>query len=263
MKKLFPIIFLLPVLFLLLRCEDDDEPTTNLEAKIEIYYTYGDSINQPIENKDTITVDLGDTLSVFIELTGIESDAVELAGTDNFEIEKTGDLEYACVAKGTGVGDIAAYSSDLSSNLRKNFYVAIPSFSYLFLIVEEPVFVVDVENESLKTEIEAELEDDAPNINDRYWLSCDAVDGGDLLVVTDEKDTLDGIFTSSNVIEMTDVTMYYNNSSYNFTLEESEEKGYLWWYLKQDLTEEFRTKYPSETINEVTITTLAVKNKEE
>jgi hypothetical protein len=133
--------------------------------------------------------------------------------------------------------------------------VHVPSFSYRIFTVEEPTFSIDAEPGSLKDAIQTELEDTyAP---ERITLTCNAVTGGDLQLVTVEKETITGTFTTSNVLDLTGFTLYYNNSAYAFTLEKSAtEPDY--YFLEQDLTEEFRAKYPTETINEVTITTLSV-----
>ncbi len=256
MKKLFPIVFLLPFVLSLSSCKDKKETVLDIEDKIEIYYTYKDFVRQLLADNDTISVDLGDTLLAFVETT--DADAVAFSGTSNFEIEETGILEYKCVATKAGTGNMAAYSSDLSSGLRMNFFASVPTVSYFFLFVEEPFYTVEVEKESLKNEILAELEDYAPTIYSSYRLTCDAVYGGDLLAVTEEKDTLDGIFTSSDIVEMTDVTMYFDNSTFEFSISEVPEKEGYYKYFIQDLTDVFRQQYPSETINEVSITSLGL-----
>jgi hypothetical protein len=60
---------------------------------------------------------------------------------------------------------------------------------------------------------------------------------------------------------MNDIAMSYNGSVYNFTLEKATDTQFAdGYYLKQDLTEKFRAMYPSETINEVSVSALAIKN---
>ncbi len=256
MKKLLYIIFSLPFLFLLLRCEKEKEQLETKEQKFEIYYSYEDTSKQLISDNDSITVDLGDTLLVFVEISDIDTSFINLISS-GFETEKMRDLEYSCVAKKTGLGTIAAYSSDLSSDLLTNFFVVIPSVSYTLIIVENS-FIIDVENESLETTIHNELEDAyEPDTVSIFNLSCTTIEGGDLQFITNQKDTITGTFTSSNIINMNDILMDFNNYSFNFEVEKYESSRY-YRYLKQDLTEEFRTKYPTETINEITVTSLAL-----
>jgi hypothetical protein len=264
MKKSLNIILLLSLVFLLLRCKDDDGPISSTEKNVEIYCTYGDTAGQQVSDNESITVDLGDTLFVSLAVTGIESDSVYLIGTNNFEIEKTDSLEYSCIATETGEGDIAVYSDNLSSDLLSNFFVEVLSFYYTLIVIEEPSFVIDVANESLETKIQAELEKSyARNTFDQYFLYCKSVEGGDLQInVYDTNSTITGTFTSSNVLYLSDITMYYNNATYSFSLEESE-LGNNNRYLNLDLTKEFQTEYPSETINEVSITMLVLINRKE
>jgi hypothetical protein len=254
MKKYLNIILLLSILFSLLRCKDDnDETIDSVEKTIEIYCTYGDSTRQQVSDNETITLDLGDTLLISLTITGIESDSVSLSGTNNFEIEKSASLEYSFIATETGEGDIVIFSDDLSSNLLFNFFVEIPPFYYTLIIAEEPILVIDSEDEDLKAEIQEELKQSyVPDINDRYVLNCTSIDGGILQIYAN--DTITSTFSSSNILDLSDIAMSYNNVIYYCTLEESE-WGYYYRYMKQDLTEEFQTEYPSETINEVSITT--------
>ncbi len=271
MKDLTSIFILFSILFFFLSCEKDSEQVNinTGEENIKIYYTYKDSNKQLASDDDTLTISLGDTLSLsieIIEITDIENaelDSVRIFITDNFETEETGSYEYLCVAKETGLGAIITLvsGSELPSDLIDYLYVNISYCSYSFLVVEEPSFIIDVGNESLATKIKAELKDNyAPGFIDNYRLTCSTFYGGDLQLITARNDTITGTFTSSDVFEMEDITMNYNNSCYNFTLEQKEEDSDFF-YLKQDLTEAFRTKYPTETINKVTINTLSVMNK--
>ena len=264
MKKSLNIILLLSLLFFLLRCKDDDNPVSSIEKSIEIYCSYGDTTGQQVSDNESITVDLGDTLFVSLVTTGIESDSVYLIGTNNFKIEKTGPLEYSCTAPETGEGDIAVYSDNLSSELLSNFFVEIPSFYYTLIVTEEPSFVIGAENEDLKAEIQAELEKSyARDTFDQYVLYCTSVEGGYMQINTyNPIDTITGTFTSTNTLNLSDVSMFYNNTTYSFSVEESD-LGYNFRYMKQDLTKEFQTEYPSETINEVSITMLILINRKE
>jgi hypothetical protein len=60
----------------------------------------------------TITVSLGDTFSVFVEITGIAGDHFVLLGTGSFEYEKTGDFTYQLVAQNAGLFSMGAFTYD-------------------------------------------------------------------------------------------------------------------------------------------------------
>jgi hypothetical protein len=94
-------------------------------------------------------------------------------------------------------------------------------------------------------------------------LICNTLTGGDLQLVTTEKDTIAGTFTMSTVFGLTDVILSYDNATYTCTVEGSAPEPGYYFHLKQDLTGEFLVKYPAETINEITITTLCVMHKTE
>ena len=264
MKTFLTIILLTPALFLFYGCEDDDEPVNTGEENIKIYYTYQDEAKQLASDGDTIAVNLGDTLYVSVEI--VEDDAFSSVSVSiyNLETEETGDYEYSCVAKEAGIAFITAFAKNSElSDLADYLYVNVTSSSYLLLIVGDPSFTIDVEDESLKAKIKEELEDTyAVIFYDFYTLTCNTATGGDLQLVTAQNDTISGSFTSSDIFTLSDLTMSYDNSSYSFTVEQKETDS-DYYYLTQDLTEEFRAQYPSETINEVTITTLALMNKGE
>ncbi|MGV8092289.1 MAG: hypothetical protein AB2L24_10545 [Mangrovibacterium sp.] len=217
-----------------------------------------------ISDTDTLAVSLGDTLFLSFDVTGDYIRYNVLAS--GFEYEETADLTYQLIAKKTGLAYIYASvngpTSDNINDASVAFFVDISSFSYIIVPVEEPVLNIDVENESLRSAIQTELEDaydlEFPGL---YTLTCNTFAEGDLQLVTAEKDTIRGTFTTSTVFDLTDVILSYNNSAYTCTLEGSAPDPDYYFHLKQDLTDEFRIKYPSETINEITITTLCVMHK--
>ncbi len=269
MKPYLNIVFFASFLFLFYECNNDDEPENTGEEYIKIYYTHQDSENKQLaSDDDTIVANVGDTLFVSVEITEEEDagfSSVQVFVTDNLKTEEVGDYTYRCIASEAGIAFISAYAENsylLLPDLTDNIYVNITAPSYLLLIIEEPSFVIDVEDEGLKTKIEAELEESyAPDFYNFYTLTCNTANSGKLQLVTAGNDTISGIFSSSDVFGLRDITMSYNNSTYSFTLEsQKENSGY--YYLKQDITEEFRTEYPTEIINEVSITSLAIINKE-
>ncbi len=264
MKKLINVILFVSILFFCVCCKEDKEEDTNENGvKLEIYYSYKDSDKQLISQNDTITVNLGDTLSLFVEVTG---EYFGLWGDKSLEIQETGNREYSCVTKKTGIatiGSLAYGDTEISDELLFNFFVKVPSITYSYIVFGDPTFVIDIGNENLKNVIQTELEDSCILAFFSYYkLECNTINGGSLLYRTASADTIMGTFSSSNIYNMTDITMNFNGSTYNFTSEEDKESklinGYL---LKLDLTEKFRAKYPAETINEVSITALTKRSK--
>jgi hypothetical protein len=263
MQKFLNITLLLIVFCLLMSCNKDNEPGTE-NLKLELYYYSPlDTSKHLVSDTDTLAVSLGDTLFLSLDVTGDYRRYNVFAA--RFEYEETGDLTYQFIARETGLGYINAFVNSRSDNISDasiDFFVDISSFSYIIVLVEESVLNIDVENESLKSGIQTELEDAYDlEFPGHYTLTCNTFTGGDLQLVTAEKDTITGTFTTSTVFDLTDVTLNYNNSVYTCTLEGSVPDPNYYFLLKQDLTDEFRIKYPSETVNEITITTLCVMHK--
>jgi hypothetical protein len=263
MKQIFYSLFFTSLL--LYGCNDDDESENTGEEYIKIYYTYqGLDSKQLASDNDTIVVNLGDTLFVSIETDELNLgfDSVQILISSNFETEEIGDYEYQCVASESEISCIAAYVENLLPDALSKFYVNITAPSYLLLITEEPSFIIDVAEDSLETIIKADLEElYAPDFYNFYTLTCNTVSSGELQLVTAQNDTISGTFSSTDILALNDITLYYNNLIYNFTISsKDEDSGY--YYLQQDLTEEFCTAYPTAVINEVSITTCAIINKE-
>jgi hypothetical protein len=265
MKKFLNITLSVSVLCLFVSCSKDNEPEKPEAPKLELYYTYQDTTRHLLFDNDVITINLGDTFSLFADITNITGDNLVILGKNSFEYEKTGDSSYQFAAQKAGLFNMGAftYDQETGEDFITYFDVNVPSFFYEVFTAEDPVFNINVETESLKDAIQTELEDTyAPKFLylTRITLTCNTITGGDLEFVTAEKETVTGTFTTSNVFDLTDITMYYSNFVYAFTLEKKSDIGPAHYLLKQDLTEEFRAKYPTETINEVTITTLSLIN---
>ncbi|MGV8092288.1 MAG: hypothetical protein AB2L24_10540 [Mangrovibacterium sp.] len=262
MKKFLNIILSVSVLCLFFSCSKDNEPEKPEDPKLELYYSYQDTTRHLLSDNDVITINLGDTFSIFADITNITGDNLVILGKNSFEYEKTGDYKYQFVAQNAGLFNMGAftYDQETGEDFITYFEVNVHSFSYEIFTIES-TFSIGAETESLKDAIQTELEDTyAPEFRPPLTLTCKTTTGGDLEFVTAEKETVTGTFTTSNVFDLTDITMYYNNFVYAFTLEKSD-IGPAHYLLKQDLTEEFRAKYPTETISEVTITTLSIINK--
>jgi len=265
MEKILNMTLLLMVFCLVMSCDDDAEPGTE-DLKLELYYySNQDTSKHLISDTDTLVVSLSDTLFLSLDVTG-NYRKYDVLADDRFEYEETGDLIYQFVAIKTGLGYINAYvyNPSLGTAAGVDFFVNISSFSYIIVPIEEPELNIDVEPASLKSAIQTELKDAYDlEFPSHYTLTCNTFTGGDLQLVTAEKDTIMGTFSTSTVFDLTNVTMSYNNSAYTCTLKGTEPDPDYYFLLKQDLTEEFRAKYPAENIHEITITTLCVMHKTE
>ena len=271
-KKVINIISLVLIPFFCVCCKDSNNNSNNEEStnlKTEISYSINGGDKKVISQNDTITASLGDTLIVSVNTNGVN---MGLYGNNNLDIQESGNSEYVCVVKASGITTVGDFtytedssedSSDNSSeDLIFNFFIKASSKKYRYVVIKDPTYVVNVENETLKSTIQTELKSVSPlNIFSYYKLVCTSLQGGELVYITTAKDTISGTFASSNVLKMNDIAMSYNGSVYNFTLEKATDTQFAdGYYLKQDLTEKFRAMYPSETINEVSVSALAIKN---
>ena len=264
-NKLLNIISLVAALTLSWSCSKDDEPEKPEDANLRLYYSYQDKINQLLSEEDTLTVNLGDSFSLKISVNEIDinNKTLTLIGTSKFDYKETGDLEYQFITEHAGtytLGVFMTYNQESEALLSK-FVVNVPYLCYRLLIYEELKFNINVGNEDIKEAIQAELEENYTlEFAGLYSLTCNTLTGGDLQLVTAKKDTISGIFSSSGIEELTDITMNYNNFTYMLTLEKSD-TGPDYYVLHQNLTEEFQKKYPDEPINEVTISSPALIHK--
>jgi|GEM_PF-2924234 len=261
MKKFLNITLSVSVLCLFFSCSKDNEPEQPEDPKLELYYAYQDTTRHLLSDNDVIAINLGDTFSIFADITNITGDNLVILGKNSFEYEKTGDSSYQFVAQKAGLFNLGVFTYDQETGEDFITYFDVDvssSFFYEILMMEDPVFSIDTESENLKDAIQTELEDSYVPKSlylTLITLTCSTITGGDLQFVSDEDETALGTFTTSNVLDLTDITMYYNNFAYAFTLEKQSDIGPNHYLSKQELTEEFRAKYPTETINEVTIAT--------
>lgn len=262
MKKSISVFYLVLIPLFCVCCKDsknDDETSDKLET--EISYSVNGSDTTLISLNDTITAKIGDTLAISIKTNGSN---LGLYGSGNIDIKDSGNNKYLCILKGAGTATIGGltYDKESSDNILINFFVKVPSIKYKYVVIKDPAFIINVGDESLKSKIETELKNTCPlNIFNYYKLECNSLQGGNLVFITSAKDTINGTFSSSDILKMNDMAMSYNGSVYNFTIEKDTDSKLAYGYLlKMDLTEKFRAMYPSETINEVSVSALALKN---
>jgi hypothetical protein len=260
-RNLFIYLFLLPAFFL--SCKNDKESGPIDEGTLQLSYSKSQkSEKHVISEKDTITLDIGDTLLVYVSTT---SKFIGIFGDTNFEMQDKGNKEYYGIAKKTGVASVGAFAErEDATDLEVSFFIKIPSLIYEYIVVENLSSTVDVENEALKEIIQTELgKSYIPARFTDYRLKCDTVNGGDLLLYkyssgSTSSDTIRGKFTTPDIKEMANMTMSYSGSTYYFT-SKKDTLGEKFYIFKQDLTKEFRVKYPLETIREVAVNSLSIR----
>jgi len=246
----------------LVGCENNKNELEEVDTtpRLEIFYSIDNTSSDKysVMHNDTIAVNLGDTLSLYITEYYI-SRFIGVFGDSGVEITGNEDKEYMCVAVNSGVSSVGLYAdTEGEGYLDVIFFINISSYKYYFNIISDPVVTIDTEDVTIKSLIQAQLKENMmPVINTSYRLECNAIDGGELLYVT-ASEGFWGTFTTSRIDPITDMTLYYNNLEYSFIIEkiDSDELENAYW-LKQDLTSVFQDKYSN--VNEVTVKTKSLK----
>lgn len=259
-------LLFLCVLFFLGSCSDEDRnPISNEDIYLNLYYSHNGESQQILQG-DTITASLGDTIKFSVDVTA--DTFIGLYGDKNIEIIKEdieGKESYVCIIKKAGVASVGAYAYDYktSTDFLIDFVISTPSVSYTILVVSEPEILINA-SENEKKDIQTKLAQDLyiPNFYSYYQLNANSIIGGEVLYKTASKDTVSGIFTSSDASLLNDMVIYLDNATYNFTIEKATDSNYVNGYLfKLDFTDSFKTMYPNGNIQNVIVTFLAIKNK--
>lgn len=257
MKNIFYFFIFLFIALLTYSCNEEesgnDEPeeTTNT---VEVYYSYNDSNEVLLADQDTIIVNLTDTFYINVDISDISQVTEYYINTD-FPIIEKGNYKYQIPADKSGVYAVlvlVCFESNEPLFCYKTFYYNVPTIDYSIYSAESPTYTIDVENDDLKNGISAEL-DEKYNLRWRpLILTCDTITGGTYELTTLTGATGTGTFTTTNIFDVKDITFSYNNLTFNYSLTLTEGSSVVYLF-KQDLTEEFQTEYPDQTINEVSL----------
>lgn len=262
MKSLKFLTLLFPVL--LCACHDEGDSPKSISEQLGIHYSnYRLMDDNPLENGDTITMKLGDSIALYVDndknaTIVLDQNHPTYTVTNNGECYVISSLIADPVK-----ADVALVASDMVSDIGQLFFFyikIIPRYNQIILF-NPPISTIDIENLSLKSTIQNKLDSLAPRLLDEYDFVFLTKNSG-IVKYTSRKtvaDTLTGEFYYNGD---NNLLMYYNGHlKYNYTLVPYQGPDSLIYthYLKQDFTGYFRLKYPNEQINEVTTSSACIK----
>ncbi|MCD8080576.1 MAG: hypothetical protein LUF04_09280 [Bacteroides sp.] len=257
---------LLILLSVLCSCQNDE---VNVEKELaKLHYSF--SVDEPrtaVSSGDLLTLEVGTTFFIY---TGSDYDVVSttLESSKHLRLSPISDQVYACTALHTGQADILFFAGKEYVGME---YISLmvdvePVTSSYSLVKSSSGQIIAVDNEAIQEKIEEEL-------NETYALPASLTkltftylyievnlytsaiytkEGTFVWTNTKNQEILsEGSFSEnhSNTIEL----VCDDHTTYGFTCWATDTEGQFIW--KQDLTEIFREKYPSETIHEVSIRT--------
>ena len=284
MKKYFRIIYIILILLLTFTCskdsgsDDPDEPEEGTN-KVQVYYSL-DGVNRELLNdKDIVTIALADTFLLYVDI----SDASEVldysldyardnsqTGIDPFNFEDKGNYQYLFSTNKSGVFGISVFVNfkvDDFDYYLAGFYVKVPMIDYTIISLGTTTYIIDVDDDILKTEITDDL-DAKYNLSMRpLTLACNTLTSGTYQLKELSGQISNGTFISTNTSDLTDLSFTYNNLTFNYNLvpEEDDEGKYgegKYFQFTQDLTDIYKEKYPGQIINEVSLKFRGFRNKE-
>ncbi len=260
MKK-YLFIILLGVFFFFSACEGEkthgEDPIEVLNAYYYDYKTYKDSL---ISSNDTIYNKVGETLTLTIETT---SENIEVYSLDNnlVEIKDLKNNVFQCFSKQASSTTI--YIIDVLTDKFLRFQLNIAPVTITYNIINSPqitgaetIYTADMEDDSLKNDILIELKDKySPQ---KGQLTYTSLTSGEFEITMENEDnSLKGSFTIEEELKF---NAYYNEKKYQVNLIKHPNLAYGY-YIIQDLTEEFRAKYPSAIITKIEVSSLAIMNR--
>lgn len=256
MKKILIFLGLACISSFFFACHDDSGSNSpKASDTLSLYYSY-DTLANKLSQNDTLFVPLGKTFSVNVKsnLSYYKFCSVD----DKISVKENGSNQFTCTPIETGVTLVDAFGSTSSedgiSSIVTKLYVKVLPVSRTFFVNDDaPTSNIDVSSDSLKSIIQSELVYYTQYYVE-YKFTYDTEFTGDLSVTTSNASVTGRFF--SNLSDMSNITMNYNDSTFYFTLKRRDGySGYYW--LTRNLTSIFQKKYPKETINSVTMTAAA------
>jgi len=242
-------------LLLLFACDDDDREKSDMQA----YCTYN-GVTNLMSSGDLLTMVVTDTLVVEIEggipVEGSAHGNYVVVSSDGLNV-KTSDSDnatYLITCNQTGSSRLAIEDGSGDPHLMLNIEVENRVLNY---IVNVPYTDIDIDDETLKEEIETEVNETLLFPSSEYlleYLSYDYPKKGLLGMVYPEflnsRDTITGTFQEKIVSNDTLFIMEYDNRTIEYLYEkDTSERNYA--RLTEDLTEVYQEKYPDRSINKV------------
>jgi hypothetical protein len=256
MKKQFKLLLIFfSALLLLAGCnnDSDDEQNGSEVPQVKSYYSYKTVTDSLLVDGDTITVALTDTFQYDIRFENITVSRFVLY--NSFSSESAGDYSWLLSTEHAGVYNLGAYiyDQDRDADFTSSFYVNVPSVRYRALRLTDPVYVIDVADEQVKNEIGAELDNyNRLPLKREIIFEGTSTTGGTYSYTTSDGLAVTGLFSTSDIFNIDEMNISFDDLDIYYTLTglEGTSTGYL---FSQDLTEMFQANYPSETINEVSL----------
>lgn len=250
--------FVLLFTILLCGCHDDENPKSISEQLGVHYSNYRLLDDNTLEDGDTIIMKLGDSIVLYVDN---DKNATIILDQNHPAYTMTNNGKGYVISSLIAdpvKADVALVASDMGQLI---FYIKIiPRYNQIILF-NPPKSTVDVENLSLKSAIQDELDSLAPRLLDEYDFIFLTKNSGTVKYTSRKMvtDTLTGEFSYNGD---NNLLMYYNGHlKYDYTLVPYQGADSLIYthYLKQDFTSYFRLKYPNEQINEVTTSSDCIK----
>ncbi|MBC8619518.1 hypothetical protein H8788_17405 [Parabacteroides faecis] len=245
-------ILLLTVAFFSCNNEDVDSCTDNC-----IYYSFNESEKQILNADDAIYGSIGSTFTLYLNSINDPrfyfnsmTDSYPVNVTDNKNGEYT--INFTEASRFIVIIEYYLEKNSLENKLFR-FYINLQTDSTYQIL--NNTCVIDVENDSLKNIISTEvrniympLELCSYKLSYEYYDTNTETASGNLIYssIGVENEHYEGSFTKKK----DSINVQYNNLNLDFT----RIKRNSTYYLKQDLTGIFKTKYSLDTINEISIT---------
>ncbi|MBP1617736.1 MAG: hypothetical protein H6Q14_1563 [Bacteroidetes bacterium] len=259
MKPLKSFILLFPIL--LCACHDEDDSSKSISEQLGTHYSnYRLLDDNTLEDGDTIAMKLGDSIVLYVDN---DKNATILLDENHPAYTMTNNGKGYVISSLIAdpvKADVALVVSDIG---QLTFYIKIiPRYNQIILF-NPPRSTVDIENLSLKSAIQNELDSLSPKLLDEYDFVFLTKTSG-TVKYTNRKTTTDTLTGEFSYNGDNNLLLYYDGHlKYNYTLvpyQESDSVVYTH-YLKEDFTSYFRLKYPNEEINEVTTASDCIKYK--
>lgn len=249
-NRFLHLCFFLISAWLFIACDNNKEETT--EFGIEVYYEARGE-KHFVNESDTFNIQLGDTLSFYIEHMG---EIVMLIGNDIVEIKEQPSGKYNCTLSEAGIGELIAYSESIEKNafVYISFYMRAYEKIYKFRVLPTLTSItIDTDDVSVKNLIQTEV-DNEYTPSGVYTLSCKTMSGGDLSYITAANDTIYGTFLTPTIKALDYISMHYNGREYNYAISRWGDALNVYVFT-QDITSVFQDKYAG--VHKVLVETVA------
>jgi hypothetical protein len=265
MKSYLSLVLILMMSSCFCGCSDNDSPTQKTSSdSIKVSYSLKRYINNySIKDGDTIKVYIGDTLSVKTEHSNLQNYYFITDFNDGMiKINSQGDSLYTCIPQSSGVGQILTFANNSKGVTSEDcFYVRIVPATFKYIVALSPTYTVIANSDSIKQAITEELGTYPLQRGTRLQLTYSTVWGGDFYIKPSlaNDTTFSGSFLSSMSDKVKDITIGYNNNTYEytFTLDPSYIAGNNY-IVEQNLTKQFKKKYPNK-VDSVSISAKAIR----